>query len=110
MLKSNRCSQKPRCTKTRTRTVDPLVEAKNDLEGLAYSSTASMTEFGERLADEDRASIEALPKEAETVRDSNNILEVRRVYDDLGDAVSVLGNLLYEEAAQAAMDSDPEDA
>jgi molecular chaperone DnaK len=79
-----------------------IAEARNDLQGLCYSARSSLEEFGELLSDDERTEILEVIELGESNMESSNLLELRRHHEELSKAVSVLGELLYAQAAEEA--------
>ena len=72
-----------------------VAEAKNQLEGLLYSTTRSLEEFGSVLIDEDRASVAAAVDEANAALDAVDLDEVKLAHQGLMQGAQLLANAIY---------------
>ena len=72
-----------------------VAEAKNQLEGLLYSTTRSLDEFGSVLLDEDRASVAAALDEASAAMDAQDLDEVKMAHQGLFEGAQLLANAIY---------------
>ena len=72
-----------------------VAEAKNQLEGLLYSTTRSLDEFGSVLLDEDRASVAAALSEASAAMDAHDLDEVKMAHQGLFEGAQLLANAIY---------------
>ena len=82
------------------RKIKEMVEMKNNLEGLIYSTRASLEEFGERLDEEDKSAIEQRLEKAEQALKSDDYDQVKEASEQLSEAAHKLAEALYSQATQ----------
>ncbi|MCF6325888.1 MAG: molecular chaperone DnaK [Devosiaceae bacterium] len=90
------------------------VEARNSAESLVHSSEKSMAEYGDKVADEDGAAIEAAIEDLKSALEGENVDDIVEKTNTLSQASLKLGEAMYkasqEDAEAAAEASDePED-
>lgn len=73
-----------------------LIEERNNLDGIIYSTEKSLREHGDKLSQEDRLEIERAINEAKTKLTSEDINEVRKAKDDLLKATYKLSEIIYK--------------
>ena len=80
------------------------VQARNGLDGLVHSVKKSMTEYGDKVAGDEKAKIEAALKEAEDLlKDKDASKEAMEAKSEaLATASQKLGELMYAQAQAAA--------
>jgi len=77
-----------------------MVEMKNNLEGLIYSTRVSLQEFGDRLDEEDKSAIEERLKKAEEALKSDDYEQVKQASEELSEAAHKLAEALYSQASK----------
>jgi len=82
------------------RRIKEMVEMKNNLEGLIYSTRASLEEFGDRLDEEDKSAIEQRLEKAEQALKSDDYDQVKEASEQLSEAAHKLAEALYSQATQ----------
>ena len=82
------------------RRIKEMVEMKNNLEGLIYSTRASLEEFGDRLDEEDKSAIEQRLEKAEQALKSDDYDQVKEASEQLSEAAHKLAEALYSQASQ----------
>ena len=82
------------------RKIKEMVEMKNNLEGLIYSTRASLEEFGDRLDEEDKSAIEQRLEKAEQALKSDDYDQVKEASEQLSEAAHKLAEALYSQASQ----------
>ncbi|WP_120498324.1 molecular chaperone DnaK [Kiloniella sp. EL199] len=93
------------------------VEAKNQAEGLIHQTEKTLGEVGDKISDEEKASIEAAVAELKTALEGDDAEEINAKMEALGQASMKLGEALYadagaegaEGAAEAASEAAADD-
>ncbi len=75
-----------------------LIEARNQLEQLIYTSKKMPDEFKDKISDEDKKAIEGAVKEAEDKLKSEDKDELEEAYKTLSERVQSIGAKLYQQA------------
>ena len=75
-----------------------LIEARNQLEQLIYTSKKMPDEFKDKISDEDKKAIEGALKEAEDKLKSEDKDELEEAYKTLSERVQSIGAKLYQQA------------
>ncbi|MBO6540174.1 MAG: molecular chaperone DnaK [Rhizobiaceae bacterium] len=82
------------------------VEARNQAEALIHSSEKSLSEYGEKISEEDRKAIEDAIAELKTATEGEDLEEIKAKTQALAEASMKLGQAMYEasqaEGAEAA--------
>lgn len=87
------------------RKLTELVAARNQGEALVHSVKKSMTEYGDKLAETEKAAIEAAIKETEDALQGDDKAAIEAKTAALGAAAQKLGEMMYaQQQAQAAPD------
>jgi molecular chaperone DnaK len=86
-----------------------LAEAKNQLDGLIYTSRRSMDEYGESLSEADEVVIKEALKRAEDALDTVDLGRVKKAHDGLSTAAQRLAESIYAAASDELDDLDEED-
>ncbi|MBO6724609.1 MAG: molecular chaperone DnaK [Rhizobiaceae bacterium] len=76
------------------------VEARNQAEALIHSSEKSLSEYGEKISEEDRKAIEDAIAELKTATEGEDLEEIKAKTQALAEASMKLGQAMYE-ASQA---------
>ncbi len=77
-----------------------LIEERNNLDGIIYTTEKSLREYGDKLTQEERLEIERALNEAKEKLKSEDINEIRRAKDELIRKSHKLGEVVYKEAQQ----------
>ena len=86
-----------------------IAEARNTLDGLIYTSSRSLDEYGASLSDADFDVIEQAIRDAEEALDSTDIEEILDAKDTLSVATERLAESIYSSAAAGLDDFDFEE-
>src|SRR6058998_2752609 len=78
-----------------------LVNARNQLDSLLHSVQKSLKEYGDKLAADEKAKIEAALKDAEEAMKTDDKAKIDARAQALGQAAQKLGEKIYAEAQQA---------
>ncbi|WP_300317209.1 molecular chaperone DnaK [Accumulibacter sp.] len=79
-----------------------LADARNQCDGMIHTVKKSLTEYGDKLADNEKETIERATKEAEEAIRGNDIDVIKAKTEALGTAAQKLGEKMYaEQQAQA---------
>jgi molecular chaperone DnaK len=84
------------------------VEAKNQAEALIHSSEKSLSEYGEKISEDDRKAIEDAVAELKTAIEGDDAEDIKAKTQTLAEASMKLGQAMYE-ASQAAEGASGED-
>jgi molecular chaperone DnaK len=76
-----------------------LVEERNRLDGLVYSSEKSLKEFGDKIDAESRAAIESAMTEAKSALESEDPEKMKAAFEALTTASHKLAEEMYKKAA-----------
>ncbi|WP_085907669.1 molecular chaperone DnaK [Kiloniella majae] len=93
------------------------VEVKNQAEGLIHQTEKTLGEVGDKVSDEEKATIEAAVAELKTALEGDDAEEIKAKMEALGQASMKLGEALYadagaegaEGAAEAASETAADD-
>ena len=85
-----------------------LVEARNNADGLIYSTEKSIKELGEKVDGETKTKIEDTIAALRKVLDSEDTAEIKRLSEELTQASHKLAEAMYQQASQenAGADAD----
>ncbi|PCJ63059.1 MAG: molecular chaperone DnaK [Planctomycetota bacterium] len=78
-----------------------LVEASNSLEQLIFQTEKSLKDHGDKVSDEDKASIEAAITEAKTKQASQSVEELNAAVETLSTAAQPIAQAMYQDAGAA---------
>jgi molecular chaperone DnaK len=98
-----------------------LAEARNELDGLLYTTERSLDEYGDAIAFEDLMSIREAITMAQGALKANHLEAVRRAHDDLAKVAQTIAEALYagamveadkmaDDYVEEELDDDPEEA
>lgn len=79
-----------------------LIEARNHLDGLVYTVEKSLKDYGDKVDEATRKSVEEALNNAKSALQGNNIDEIRRATEDLTSKSLKLGEYLYKHASAGA--------
>ena len=88
------------------------VEARNQADGLIYTTEKNLAEYGEKIPAEDKAPIEDAVSALKAALEGEDVADINAKTEALGQAAMKLGEIMYkaqqeEAAAAAAEDADP---
>ena len=86
-----------------------LADARNELEGLLYTTERSMEQYGDQLPFDDLMAVREAISRAQKAKETNNIREIRATTGELGEAARKLAEILYSEAQAQAMAASLDD-
>jgi len=79
-----------------------LVEVRNQAEALVHSTHKMLTDFADKVSDEDKAAVEAAVAELKTAAESEDVEAIKQKVDAVGQASMKLGEAMYQQAQGAA--------
>ncbi|MFC1856052.1 molecular chaperone DnaK [Thermodesulfobacteriota bacterium] len=82
-----------------------LIDAKNMLDGLVYSTEKSMKEYADKLAAEEKTAIEEALENAKKAMESTDLDEINKVTEELKTVSYKLAEQLYAQAQAAQGDA-----
>jgi molecular chaperone DnaK len=87
-----------------------LIEAKNRLDTLIYSSEKSLKEIGSKLSGEDKGSLDSALEKAREKLESTSLDEINSAYEDLTKASHRLSEEMYKRAQAEHQQTGPNGA
>jgi len=87
-----------------------LVEARNDVDTLVFSTEKSLSEHGDKISDEVKKEIEDAIAEAKSVRESEDVDELKAKHEMLQAASLKIGQEIYGQGSSGDGDDKQEDA
>ncbi len=82
-----------------------LIDAKNMLDGLVYSTEKSLKEFGDKLSEDEQKNLNDLIAKSKTALEGNDATEIANVAEELKTASHKLAELLYSQAQASGADA-----
>jgi len=82
-----------------------LVEVRNEADGLIYSTEKSLTEFGDKISQEERTAVETELQNCKKALESNTVDEIRTAIDALSKASHKLAEEMYKKTASTQGDA-----
>ncbi|MBI2625830.1 Hsp70 family protein, partial [Candidatus Parcubacteria bacterium] len=82
-----------------------LIEARNAADTLVYTSEKALTDAGEKVPPPDKSAIEEKIAALKKIKDGEDTAAIRRGAEELSQAISKIGQLLYQQAAGSAQTS-----
>jgi molecular chaperone DnaK len=79
-----------------------LVEERNKLDGMIYSTEKSLREHGEKIAAGDKERIEKALEQARKALSSEDVAELKKAHDELAQEAHKLAEAMYAKASQEA--------
>lgn len=79
-----------------------VVDKRNQLEGLIYTTQRALEEYGARITDEAREEIKKAVGLADQVRESTDLETLTRAYEALSGSAQKIAEAMYQAAAQEA--------
>ena len=77
------------------------VDAHNQLDGLIFATEKAVKEAGDKLTEEEKATIENAVKNAKDKLNSTDVEELKKAQEDLGNATAPIFSKLYQQAGGA---------
>merc|ERR1712107_632980 len=77
-----------------------LIEQKNEIDSLIYSTEKSLTDNGDKLDEETKKMVETAVKEAKEVKDSDDLDDITKKKDELSEASMKIGQAMYASQAK----------
>lgn len=88
-----------------------MIDSKNEIDSLVYSTEKSMTEHSEKLDEATKQEIEKAIANAKEAKDKDNLEEVVKAKDELQAASLKIGQMVYSQKKETGdEDADPETA
>ena len=78
-----------------------LVEAQNQAESLIHTTEKTLAEAGDKVADDDKAAVEAAIAELKTANEGEDVDDIRAKSEALAQVAMKIGEALYKESAEA---------
>jgi molecular chaperone DnaK len=82
-----------------------IIESKNEIDSLIYSTDKSLKEHAEKLGDDVKKEVEKAIEDARLVKDSDNLDDLKAKTEALTQASMKMGQAIYGQQQQAAADS-----
>ena len=86
-----------------------LIEARNQADGLVYTTEKSLEEHGDKIDEEDKKKIKDAVEELKKAMESDDVEDIRKKTEELGKASHKLAEAMYSQA-QAAQGENQEAA
>merc|ERR1712087_764061 len=83
-----------------------LIEAKNEIDSLIYSTEKGLTDNGGKLDDETKKSVETAVQEAKEVKDGDDLDVITKKKDALSEASMKIGQAMYASQAKEGEGDD----
>jgi molecular chaperone DnaK len=76
------------------------VETRNEAESLVYNAEKTLKDFGDKVSDQDKKSIESAVEKLKEVMKGDDIPAIRREIEKVKEEVQKVGTAIYQKAAQ----------
>merc|ERR1711865_1303472 len=86
-----------------------LIEAKNEIDSLVYSTEKSLTDNGDKLDDETKTAVETAVKEAKEVKDGEDLELITKKKEALSEASMKIGQAMYASQAKDGEEKKDDD-
>eukprot|EP00978_Attheya_sp_CCMP212_P012940 scaffold32283_cov54-Attheya_sp.AAC.11 len=86
-----------------------VIESKNEIDSLIYSTEKSLTEHKEKLSDEVKAEIEKAVEDAKAVKDGDDLEELKAKTAALNEATLKIGQAVYGQPSEGAEGEEKKD-
>jgi len=83
-----------------------LIESKNEIDSLIYSTEKSLTDNGDKLDDETKKEVEKAVAEAKEVKDGDDLDLINTKKEALSQSSMKIGQAMYSQGDAAAADGD----
>jgi len=88
-----------------------LIEIKNTAESLIYTTEKTLRDAGDKVKEDDKKDVNEKVEALKKVKDSDNLEEIKKASDNLGQAIQKVGARMYQQAqATANKQADKKDA
>ncbi len=84
-----------------------LVEERNKLDGMIYTTEKSLREYGEKIDAGDKERIEKALERARKALGSEEVAEIKKAHDELAQEAHKLAEAMYAKASQSQPGSQP---
>ncbi|MBL7141614.1 molecular chaperone DnaK [Patescibacteria group bacterium] len=78
-----------------------LIDLRNQADTLVHTSEKTIKEAGDKVSKEDKKAIEEKVDRLKKVKDKDDLEEIKKAMQELGDVVQKIGAAMYEQAKQA---------
>jgi molecular chaperone DnaK len=78
-----------------------LVEERNKLDGMIYTTEKSLAEYGDKIDADAKKRVEEALTQARTAVGSAEVAEIKKAYDELGQQAHKLAEAMYAKASQS---------
>jgi len=78
-----------------------LIDIRNQADTLIHTSEKTIKETGDKVSKDDKKAIEEKVDQLKKVKDKDDVEEIKKVMQELGDVVQKIGTAMYEQAKQA---------
>jgi len=86
-----------------------LIEAKNEIDSLVYSTEKSLTDNGDKLDEETKTAVETAVKEAKEVKDGEDLELITKKKEALSEASMKIGQAMYASQAKDGEEKKDDD-
>ena len=86
-----------------------LIEAKNEIDALVYSTEKSLTDNGDKLDEETKTAVETAVKEAKEVKDGEDLELITKKKEALSEASMKIGQAMYASQAKDGEEKKDDD-
>merc|ERR1712071_481544 len=86
-----------------------LIEAKNEIDALVYSTEKSLTDNGDKLDEETKKQVETAVKEAKEVKDGEDLDVITKKKEALSEASMKIGQAMYASQAKDGEEKKDDD-
>ena len=83
------------------------IEVKNNADQVAYQTTKTLEELGDKVSEEDKAKVQAKLDELNKVKDGEDVEVIKKAIDDLNQEFYAISAKLYQDANPGAEGFDP---
>jgi molecular chaperone DnaK len=77
-----------------------LIETRNHADSLIYTCEKTVREYGDKVGAGEKSKVESAINKLKSLKDTENIDEIKRAMDELSRASQEFSKILYEEAAK----------
>ncbi len=86
------------------------VEARNQADGLIYTTEKNLVEYGDKVPAEDKAPIEQAVADLKAALEGEDVENIKAKTEALGEAAMKLGEIMYKAQQEEAAAAAPDDA
>ncbi|MBL7069396.1 MAG: molecular chaperone DnaK [Candidatus Omnitrophica bacterium] len=84
-----------------------LIDSRNQLDTLIYTSEKSVKEYGDKLSADERKGLESLLEKGKKTLSSDNVDEIKKVQEDIQKSAHKLAEEMYKASAQKQQNAQP---